>query len=54
MPKPLLSFLVTSFNQEKYIAEAVDGDFTQTYSPLEIIVSNDNSRDRTFEIAQEM
>ncbi len=54
MSKPLISFLVATYNQENYIAEAVKGAFAQTYSPLEIIVSDDNSRDRTFEIVQEM
>jgi glycosyltransferase involved in cell wall biosynthesis len=50
----LASFVVCAYNQEKYIREAVEGAFSQTYSPLEIILSDDCSTDSTFEIMQEM
>jgi glycosyltransferase involved in cell wall biosynthesis len=52
--KPLLTFAVAGFNQERFIREAVDAAFAQTYSPLEIILSDDCSEDRTFEIMCEM
>lgn len=52
--KPLVSFALIAYNQEEYIREAVDGAFSQTYTPLEIILSDDCSTDRTFEIMQEM
>lgn len=52
--KPLISFVLVAYNQEKYIREAVEGAFSQTYSPLEIILSDDCSTDRTFEIIKEM
>jgi glycosyltransferase involved in cell wall biosynthesis len=52
--KPLLTFVLFSFNQESFIRTAIEGAFAQTYSPLEIIISDDCSRDRTFEIAKEM
>jgi glycosyltransferase involved in cell wall biosynthesis len=52
--KPLLSFFVSCYNQESFIAEALRGAFSQTYSPLEIVISDDCSSDRTFEIVQEM
>ena len=52
--KPLLSFILLSYNQEKFIREAVEAAFAQTYSPLEIILSDDASSDSTFEIIQEM
>lgn len=51
--KPLVSLSVMSYNQEKYIADALDGAFSQTYSPLEIVVSDDCSQDRTWEIIKE-
>jgi glycosyltransferase involved in cell wall biosynthesis len=54
MNKPLLTYLVASYNQEQFIREAVEGALRQTYSPLEIIISDDCSKDRTFEIATEM
>jgi glycosyltransferase involved in cell wall biosynthesis len=54
MDKPLLTFTIAAFNQEAFIREAVEAAFAQTYSPLEIVLSDDCSRDRTFEIMQEM
>lgn len=52
--KPLVTFALFAYNQEKYIREAIEGAFEQTYSPLEIILSDDCSTDRTFEIMQEI
>lgn len=52
--RPLVTFAIFAYNQEKYIREAVEGAFSQTYSPLEIILSDDCSSDRTFEIIEEM
>lgn len=51
---PLLSFLIYSYNQEQFIKEAIEGALSQTYNPLQIILSDDNSEDRTFEIMREM
>ncbi len=51
---PLVSFILLAYNQEKYIRAAIEGAFSQTYSPLEIILSDDCSTDRTFEIMKEM
>lgn len=51
---PLLSFALFSYKQETYIREAVAAALAQTYSPLEIIISDDASPDGTFEIIQEM
>ena len=52
--KPLITFLILAYNQQRFIREAVEGAFAQTYSPLEIIISDDCSSDRTFEIIKEM
>jgi glycosyltransferase involved in cell wall biosynthesis len=52
--RPLLTFAVVAFNHERFIREAVEAAFAQTYSPLEIILSDDCSADRTFEIMREM
>ena len=49
---PLVSVLVTSYNSEKWIAETLDSILEQTCRPLEIIVSDDASRDRTVEIVR--
>ena len=49
---PLVSFCVKCYNQERYIGEALEGAFAQTYRPLEIIISDDASTDRSWEIIQ--
>ncbi len=54
MSKPLITFALFAYNQERFIREAVEGAFAQTYSPLEIILSDDCSPDATFRIMQEM
>ena len=50
----LVTFAIFAYNQESYIREAIEAAFSQTYEPLEIILSDDCSTDRTFEIMQEM
>jgi len=52
--KPLVTFALFAYNQEKYIREAVEAAFAQTYSPLQIILSDDCSPDSTFEIMKQM
>ena len=49
-----MTLAVAAFNQEQFIREAVEGAFAQGYSPLQIILSDDCSSDRTFEIMREM
>ena len=48
--RPLVTFALFAYNQEKYIREAIEGALSQTYEPLEIIISDDCSTDNTFEI----
>src|SRR6056297_3729012 len=52
--RPLVTFAVIAYNQERYIREAIEGAFAQTYHPLEIILSDDCSSDRTYQIMKEM
>ena len=52
--KTLISYILITYNQEKYIEEAVKSAFAQTYSPLEIIISDDCSKDRTFAKIEEL
>lgn len=51
---PLATLLVVGYNQEQFIRESIEGALAQTYSPLEIILADDCSTDRTFDIMQEM
>lgn len=52
--RPLFSFCLFAYNQEKYIREAIEGAFSQTYTPLEIILSDDCSDDNTYDIMKQM
>jgi len=53
MNHSLATLVVLTYNQEQYVRDAIHGAFSQTYSPLEIIISDDFSQDRTFDIIQE-
>ncbi len=46
--RPLASILLIAFNQQATVAQAIAGALAQTYSPLEIVASDDASSDRTF------
>jgi glycosyltransferase involved in cell wall biosynthesis len=48
--QPLVSLYLVSFNQEKYIEKAVRSALSQTYSNLEIVISDDCSLDQTYQI----
>jgi glycosyltransferase involved in cell wall biosynthesis len=50
---PLVSVIVVAYRQEPYVRAAVRSALAQTYTPLEILLSDDCSPDRTFEIMQE-
>lgn len=52
--RPLVTLVIFAYNQEHLVRDAVQGAFSQTYSPLEIILSDDCSSDRTFTIMREM
>src|SRR3954447_2239406 len=49
---PLVSILMTAFNREKYIGEAIQSVLDSSYTNLELIIVDDNSTDRTVEIAR--
>ena len=51
--RPLLSLLLFAYNQEAYIRDALRGALAQTYSPLQILVSDDASTDGTAAIVAE-
>lgn len=48
--RPLVTFALFAYNQEQFIEDAVKGAFDQNYAPLEIILSDDCSTDRTFDL----
>ena len=47
MGQPLISCIVPVFNGERYLREALDSIFAQTYQKLEVIVVDDGSTDGT-------
>ncbi|MDD4098144.1 MAG: glycosyltransferase [Lentisphaeria bacterium] len=49
-----MSFLMITYNQERYVAEALQSALSQDCPNLEIIICDDASRDRTYEIASEI
>lgn len=52
--RPLVSFYVITYNQQEFIHQAVMCAFRQNYQPLQIVLSDDCSTDRTFSILQEL
>ena len=50
---PAISVLMTSYNREAYIAEAIESVLAQTFGDFELIVSDDGSKDGTVAIANE-
>lgn len=44
---PLISCVIPTYNSERYLKEALESIFAQTYGPLEIIVADDGSADNT-------
>jgi glycosyltransferase involved in cell wall biosynthesis len=49
---PLISVIVTVYNTERYIEAAVQSILNQTITDFELIIINDASTDRTWEILQ--
>lgn len=50
---PDISILIPCYNSEKYIAECLESCVKQSFKNWEIILIDDGSNDRSFEIAQE-
>ncbi|MDP4285496.1 MAG: glycosyltransferase family A protein [Bacteroidota bacterium] len=49
---PLVSVLMTAYNREKYIAEAIESVLASTYTNFELIIVDDGSTDNTVSIAR--
>lgn len=49
----LISIVIPAYNAEKFIGECLKKILSQDYKNIEVIVSNDGSNDRTYDIAKE-
>lgn len=52
MNDPLVSICIPTYNGEKFIAEALESAINQTYPNLEIVVSDDASKDDTLSLIE--
>lgn len=50
---PLVSVLMPAYNVEKYIGETIESILNQTFTDFELIISDDASTDRTWEVIQD-
>ena len=46
----LVSVIIPVFNGERFLAETIESVLNQSYKPIEIIVVDDGSDDRTAQI----
>lgn len=51
---PLVSICIPTYNAEAFLAETIAAALAQTYTPIEIVISDDGSSDRTVEIAKQL
>lgn len=54
MSNPLFSFLLITYQQEQFVEEAFKSCINQSFRDFEIIVSDDNSPDGTFDMLQKL
>jgi glycosyltransferase involved in cell wall biosynthesis len=49
---PLVSILMTAYNREQFIAEAIESVLSNSYQDFELIIVDDGSKDQTVNIAK--
>src|ERR1043165_8139265 len=49
---PRVSVLLTAYNREAFIADAIESVLVQTFTDFELLIVDDGSTDRTVEIAR--
>lgn len=53
MMHPLISVIVLCYNSENFILETLESIKEQSYKNLELIISDDNSKDKSIEVCRE-
>ncbi|WP_157943288.1 glycosyltransferase [Nostoc sp. CENA543] len=48
--QPLVSILINNYNYERFLPEAIESVLNQNYSPVEIVVVDDGSKDNSQEV----
>ena len=49
---PKVTVLMSVYNGEKYLCEAIDSILNQTFKDFEFLIINDGSTDKTLEVLQ--
>ncbi|WP_345368641.1 glycosyltransferase family 2 protein [Algivirga pacifica] len=52
MSNPLVTVVCLCYNQAPYVTQAIDSILSQTYTPIEIIIIDDQSTDHSIEVIQ--
>lgn len=52
--QPLLSIVIPTYNGESFIEETIRSVFAQTFGDWELIITDDQSSDKTIELAQKL
>lgn len=50
MPRPLVSIVIPSYNQGRFIRETIDSVLAQDYRPIEVLVLDGASKDETVDV----
>ena len=53
MESPLVSVIMPAYNVEKYISRGIESVLNQTYKHIELVIVDDGSNDRTYDIAKQ-
>ena len=54
MNRPVLSVVIPNYNNEKYLEEMVGCICSQTFTQWELIIVDDGSTDKSYEVAKKL